>query len=46
MNFLANPIDEWLLEVRMGWGGVGKLGVTTDEDISFWSYGNVSNVVV
>ena len=32
MNFLANPIDEWLLEVRMGWGGVGKLGVTTDED--------------
>ena len=45
MNFLANPIDEWLLEVRMGWGG--EIGSDyRRRQISFWSYGNVSNVVV
>ena len=32
MNFLANPIDEWLPGAGVGWGGVGKLGVTTDGD--------------
>ena len=30
MNFLANPIDEWL--PGAGGGGGGKLGVTTDGD--------------
>ena len=30
MNFLANPIDEWLLGAGVGW--VGKVGVTTDGD--------------
>ena len=36
MNFLANPIDEWLPgEIRSDYRW---------RQISFWSYGNVSDV--
>jgi len=43
MNFLANPIDEWLLGAGVGWGGEIRSDYRWRQ-ISFWSYGNVSDV--